>query len=1545
MRDHGRLFVSPRTYRSSATMWRAWSVWALVLVGLLGLSLSGCQCGGPSLEPVDEVITQTDAGGGQESVGEEAVPEEAPEKGCPPGQHSDGQGGCTSDPCLPDPCKGQERSRCVAENDKSTCKCPSGTHEEEAACVKDQECKPDTCNNHGQCSVNNGKVGCSCSKGYTGPFCDKCDTQQGYVPSPVQPGTCTMNPCDPNPCKESIKTLCRVEKGKPVCECNAGTHDENGKCVPDQTCQKNTCNGHGVCEQRGKTVVCRCQPGYQGDFCDKCDAGKGYHADGKGGCTDDPCIPNPCKAKNQTVCKVESQKPTCLCDAGFHLDGGSCVKDETCMPNSCNGNGTCSVNAGVVVCKCTTGYIGPYCSKCDTSQGYHSDGKGGCTNDPCIPNPCKTTNQTRCKANNQKAECLCDIGTHDENGKCVADKKCEANTCNQHGTCSENQGRVSCKCNVGYTGPFCSVCDKSKNYHSDGKGGCTNDPCTPNPCNKVNKTVCKAQGVQAICSCNTGYHLDNQVCVKDEVCQSNTCSGKGSCSVVGGRTQCKCNMGYTGKDCSQCDKANNYHPDGKGGCTNDPCIPNPCKQANKTVCKSSGLQHQCSCDAGYHSDGKGGCTNDPCIPDPCLAQNKACRKVNGQAQCYTPPCNDNNPCTQDLVSQGKCVHNKLPDNTSCQTSLCLTGETCQQGQCTGGNKRICNDKKPCTRDSCDPTKGCQHVNDDTIVPDDGFACTVDKCSQGIATHTPDDARCDDGKYCTGVESCNPKNSGANAQGCIATNVPQAPPAPGPCQSYGACDEATKTFPLTKKSPGDACNDGIACTQQDQCNAQGVCVGTPIPNCSIALCQSPVAFQATINLPTAVVSGTFTLNGQPLPTTAKTTGSGYFYLRAVDTKKFHRLAEIRYSYDYSSKTNKLYGGSYDVRIVPGIYDIYYQSYTSGEYVGLVSSKNTTLPAANRVLKTGVVIGQGSQTLDVDLPTSTVTGTFTLNGQPLPATAKTTGSGYFYLRAVDTKKFHRLAEIRYSYDYSSKTNKLYGGTYNVRITPGTYDLYYHSYTSGEYVGLVSSKNTTLPAANRVLKTGVVITKGSQTINFDLPTSTVNGTFTLNGQALPATAPTTGSGYFYLRSTDTHKFHRLAEVRYSYDYSSKTNKLYGGTYDVRISPGTYDLYYHSYTSGEYVGLVRAKNTLLPAANRVLKTGVVVKPGAQTINFDLPTSTVNGTFTLNGQALPATASTTGSGYFYLRSTDTHKFHRLAEVRYSYDYSSKTNKLYGGIYDVRISPGTYDLYYHSYTSGEYVGLVRAKNTTLPAANRLLKPGVVVKPGAQTINFDLPTATLSGTFTLNGQALPSTSKTTGSGYFYLRSTDTQKFHRLAEIRYSYDYSSKTNKLYGGTYDVRITPGTYDLYYHSYTSGEYVGLVRAKNTTLPAANRLLKKGVVVKSGSNSMDFDLPTAVVAGSFTLNGQALPTTSKTTGSGYFYLRSVDTKKFHRLAEVRYSYDYSSKTNKLYGGTYDARLTPGLYQVYYQSYTSGEYVGLVRSKNTLLPAANRVLQYCVQVK
>lgn len=115
------------------------------------------------------------------------------------------------------------------------------------------------------------------------------------------------------------------------------------------------------------------------------------------------------------------------------------------------------------------------------------------------------------------------------------------------------------------------------------------------------------------------------------------------------------------------------------------------------------------------------------------------------------------------------VNTSLPSCPLCGNGTVNLGETCDDGNVTGGDGcsadcqhegciaqtpsypsvPLCSDGNPCTADRCDPAAGvCTHV----ASCDDGFACTIDECVGSVCVHTPMDAICDDNNQCT-AESC------------------------------------------------------------------------------------------------------------------------------------------------------------------------------------------------------------------------------------------------------------------------------------------------------------------------------------------------------------------------------------------------------------------------------------------------------------------------------------------------------------------------------------------------------------------------------------------------------------------------------------------------------------------------------------------------------------------------------------------------------------------------------------------------------------------------
>ena len=120
--------------------------------------------------------------------------------------------------------------------------------------------------------------------------------------------------------------------------------------------------------------------------------------------------------------------------------------------------------------------------------------------------------------------------------------------------------------------------------------------------------------------------------------------------------------------------------------------------------------------------------------------------------CVAADCDDGNPCTFDECPAFVCAYPPKDDGTPCPDEFFCNGPVaCVSGECVAG-------PDPCN---------------------DGVTCTVDSCFEGTDTcaNLPNDAVCNDGFFCNGVEMCHV------LLGCVA-GVP-------PCAADEWCDEASQ----------------------------------------------------------------------------------------------------------------------------------------------------------------------------------------------------------------------------------------------------------------------------------------------------------------------------------------------------------------------------------------------------------------------------------------------------------------------------------------------------------------------------------------------------------------------------------------------------------------------------------------------------------------------------------------------------------------------------------------------------------------------------------
>lgn len=293
------------------------------------------------------------------------------------------------------------------------------------------------------------------------------------------------------------------------------------------------------------------------------------------------------------------------CTEGYHLesedvdeDGDpsvrSCVPNKTCDPDPCNG-GKCTAMESTVKCECVNHTAGAFCEDCE--ENYLKSAVDG-----------------KCKPG-------CDGGY-----TCAAPQKCGIDFDKNEATCNQCENEF-------YSGSDCTSCDP---VHFCGEHGKT----------------CKVEGGTEKCTCENGYILSNNKCIKE--CKPEKCFKTRQCeaeSMLGGTTtgiavaygtcnpttgNCDCEPGWvTGNseygvgtpvnctnlirvletfnnvECALCDQSNPPSQYAKTGCPAE-CPAMFCSNAVMLDTLSGSCYYEngtnkiyCECESGYTMSGNG----------------------------------------------------------------------------------------------------------------------------------------------------------------------------------------------------------------------------------------------------------------------------------------------------------------------------------------------------------------------------------------------------------------------------------------------------------------------------------------------------------------------------------------------------------------------------------------------------------------------------------------------------------------------------------------------------------------------------------------------------------------------------------------------------------------------------------------------------------------------------------------------------------------------------------------------------------------------------
>jgi len=326
-------------------------------------------------------------------------------------------------------------------------------------------------------------------------------------------------------------------------------------------------------------------------------------------------------------------------------------------------------------------------------------------------------------------------------------------------------------------------------------------PCTIDACDEVNDT-CTHTPDDSVCSDGL-YCNGTEVCDPTLGCQSVAppdCDDGVNCTVD------TCN-----ESTDSCDHTVNHAACDDGLYCNGAefCDPTNDCQAGTPV----------SCDDGV------GCTTDTCDE-----ATDSCVNTTNDAACDDGLyCNGAETCDALLDCQAGTAPN-CNDGVSCTVDSCdEVNDTCVNSP----NDAACDDGAWCTgAETCDPTNGCQAGTAPNC--NDGVGCTVDSCDEvnDTCVNSPNDTACDDGQWCNGAETCDA------LLGCLAGPAPNCDD--GVSCTFDACDEVNDACTHTPQN--SVCNDGLYCTGVETCDPINDCqAGTPIDcgdgvSCTVDSCN-------------------------------------------------------------------------------------------------------------------------------------------------------------------------------------------------------------------------------------------------------------------------------------------------------------------------------------------------------------------------------------------------------------------------------------------------------------------------------------------------------------------------------------------------------------------------------------------------------------------------------------------------------------------------------------------------------------------------------------
>ena len=601
--------------------------------------------------------------------------------------------------------------------------------------------------------------------------------------SKVECSTASDTTCLKNACNTK-NGQCQMTKVLPAVAGKDVNCDDGDGCFPNDICKD------GLCEP-GPLNICPCTK--DADCADKDDGNvcNGVlFCDLAGGnvCKLNPASVVNCASVNDNLCVKNFCFPTtgkCALIPTTNLKTETLTKilpskkkisvvKQTPYPYSvqefvgCDDNNDCTVNDKCVGATCQAGDTNTCgCAK-DSDCIAIDDGdfcngvlfcdklKGKCEPNPSSVVTCTKTDNTFCLANlcdPKKGECAM---TPTKDGTiCDDGNACTANEACHKGQCAHKDVTQLCKCAKNSDcaseedGNKCNgvlYCDKNT-------GSCLVNPATVIKCGSANDTQC----TKNLCEAKTGQCKltpvnENLVCNDGDPCTPSPTCKQGKCFSETNICQCKSNADCAayedGNSCTGtmfCDKAN-------GMCKTNPASVVSCLKTKDTACSKNlcdPKDGECKmspvadnvvlCEDGSPCTQFDFCKGGKCSPGTNTCQcekDDDCKVIDDGDLCDgTLFCDKSDPKAFRCVLKPNSTVVCPPDAPkSCVVEACNTSN----GKCEPKDKGNCDDKDPCTLDTCilaDPKKGeCKH----TPAPDGANADVGKICIGGKVVTIPKD---------------------------------------------------------------------------------------------------------------------------------------------------------------------------------------------------------------------------------------------------------------------------------------------------------------------------------------------------------------------------------------------------------------------------------------------------------------------------------------------------------------------------------------------------------------------------------------------------------------------------------------------------------------------------------------------------------------------------------------------------------------------------------------------------------------------------------------